>query len=293
MLRARSRRRPYAGCVRFVPVLAVFLFAGSVAATEDGGLVLSEHLEVRGSAGEAWLSKAARLGEALHTALTKHFGRAPDVRRGRLRLVLHRDKAAFERVLAEARVPRHTGPIGGYTFWRKGVSHVYVQAHAFDTRRLVLHELTHQFQARLQRPERRGQGAWWYREGLAEYFGWHRETPDGPVFGALDVREVNRRNHEARARTRRAGWNPWTIVEGTRRVDYTDALALVAGLIASEDETVRATFRAWEQEVLARGGDRAAFLRRFASFEPRLAAIVRKAWDRIGPPAQDAQEGRE
>lgn len=256
--------------------------AADVAPAPPENMVNTAHLQVRGRVSVQLVEEAAALGEALYTHLQKHFGRAPDPKLLPLRLTIHPDMEAFRRELARRGTLTGLTEVGGYTWFGRGGSHVAKQRHAFDTRRLVIHELTHQFHFGCRPRWRRGRGPAWYREGLAEYFGWHRRTPTGVTFGVLDLVAPTRRAHDARRRVRSKSWHPRAFLDRQRTADYVDALALVGGLLSSPDEKVRATFRTWERAVLEAGGE----TRRIQEAFPDGAALkqaLRDTWDQRGP----------
>ncbi len=242
----------------------------------------SERLRISGDVDEAWIEEAAELGGELFTALERHFGRAPAEAELPLVLVIHPDRASYRKALAAKGVQSDAAHAGGWTFWKTGISHVWVQAEPFDTRRLILHELFHQFHDKVGPSTRRGQGPWWYREGLAEWFGWHRRTKEGLRFGALDAVALNDLARRAALRAKARDFDPWKVAVGKTRKDYVDALALVGGLMLAPDRDLRARFRLWEREMLTRGGGTKAFERRFRERRPALLGAVRLGWSTLG-----------
>ena len=273
----------------FLLALLALLGSGLPAAGAEH-VYQSERLAVRGAVPERWIDTTVRLADALYPALEAHFGRGPAAAELPLRLVLFPTRARYEAALRDAGVRGTLGHSGGWTFWKKGVSYVFLQKDAWHTRRLILHELTHQFHARCRPPSRRGKGAWWYREGLAEYFGWHHRTRTGIEFG--QVAELGRRGTatEARARVLADRVDPWKLGTREERSDYAEALALVAPLIAGPDADLVGRFRAWEREVLERGGDAPAFERHFGPVRDRLPPALQAFW-KEATPAREAVHG--
>ena len=253
-------------------------------------IVRTAHLQVRGRVPESMIDEAAELGEALYAHLKKHFVTEPGRQDLPLQLTLHPDAASFHRELRRRGTWVSTREVGGYTWFGRGGSHVAKQPHAFDTRRLVIHELTHQFQYACRPPYLRGRGPSWYREGLAEYFGWHRRTTAGIQFGALDIVAPTRRAHDARRRVRSTYWQPEQFLYGGREADYVDALALVGGLLSSEDKRVRDEFRKWELAVLTLGAERRRIKAAFSD-PVKLKAALHKTWDAKGPAWSPAPSG--
>ena len=245
-------------------------------------VVRTQHLDVRGRVPEATIDEAATLGEALYAHCKQHFNAEPAASSLPLRLTLHPTVDSFRRELARRRTYVSTQAVGGYTWFDGGGSHVVIQRNAFDTRRLVIHELTHQFQSACRPPWRRGRSPTWYREGLAEFFGWHRRTPQGVAFGVLDLVAPTRRAHEARERVRNAAWEPMSYLAGHRDAEYPDALALVGGLLRSDDAKVREAFRRWELTVLRQGREHRRIREAFPD-AAALKAALRATWDAKGP----------
>lgn len=129
------------------------------------GELATEHYDLRAEG--VPLEDTGRLLEALHARLSDHFHAAPE---GRLRVVIYGTKERFRAaMLADGEVPPEAG---GYYSPRTRKAYLWVQPSEFFTRQLVLHEATHQFHY-LVATGNRTPGAWWYTEGLAEYFGMH------------------------------------------------------------------------------------------------------------------------
>jgi len=241
----------------------------------------SAHLRVTGAVDEAWIEQAAALGEALYTAAARHFGREPEEADLPLELVLYPGRGSYAQALRKVGASGKTLRAGGWTLWTQGVSHIWLQPEPFDTRRLVLHELLHQFHDKCRPRSRRGSGAFWYREGLAAWYGWHRRTKEGLRFGQFDVVALNGLARAAAARARSEAFDPWALATGKAKADYVDALALVGGLMLAKDKDMRARFARFEQEILPRGGDREAFRRRFAERRADLRAAIVTGWGSV------------
>lgn len=269
-----------AGPMRFLPLIFALFLALQLPQTP----LCAEHayegtrLRVRGDVPEVWIETAVDLLKSLYPALSEQLGRAPDESELPLRLVIHPDRATYKRALRKAGVKVPLGRSGGFTFWQEGESHVYLQGDDFHSRRLILHELTHQFHAKCRPPTRRGRGAWWYREGLAEYYGWHRRRAAGVDFGRVHPLTLAGTARQAQACVQHGGFRAWRVAIGAEEAGYAQALALVAPLLDGPDEDLRARFRAWEREVLERGGDTKAFARHFKGTEERLEAAIRTFW---------------
>ncbi|MHC5011586.1 MAG: hypothetical protein ACYTG6_11660 [Planctomycetota bacterium] len=254
---------------------ACCLFAAGRPASSEVSL-RTRHLEIRGDVAPRWIQEAGELGEALFSALRDRFGGAPGSAALPLRVRLLPDREAFLAALPEQDAAGRLEGAGGWTSLEEGISYVWIQAEDFDTRRLVLHELTHQFQDRLAPASRRAPD--WYREGIAEHYGWHRRTPDGPVFGALDVVARNVRPREAAARALSDAFDPWGIATGSRPADWTDGLILVHAFLRTSDAELLERFLAWEAEAVRRGDEGTLFARRFGGMPDRLGRAVRDVW---------------
>ena len=248
-------------------------------------VVRGRHVQVRGAVEAALVETAADLGDHLAAFLAARWGVDPTGGLGPLHLRLHPDRAAFVAALPRLAPARLEG-VGGWTPTDGSRSDVWVQAHAFDTRRLVIHELVHQIQSRTQAAEHRGRGPTWYREGLAEALGHHVRRTDGTWrLVALDVDEAFDENRVAARRVAALGYDPIRMVSSAEPPDYADGLGLVGGLLRLREARWAAPFVAFEHEVLRRGAGTGAFLRRFGSQRLRLAAALRRAWALQGPRA--------
>ncbi len=262
-----------------LPWMLIFaLVPAPTSADEPRNLLETEHLRVSGRVPEAWLETAGELAEALYPALEKHWGRAPAPQRLPLELTLHPDRASFQRAVRAEGVTMDLSLAGGYTTERTIRSHVFLQGVAFETRRLILHELTHQFDDR-SAMRQRGRVPPWYREGIAEYFGWHRRGPKGIEFGQFDVIA---RNHRPSQIVPRLMFEPfldgWKIATGEQEADYTSSLAVVAGLLQTKNEGVRDLFREWERKHVHRAGMQGAFTKLCAKRAAEIKQAVDERW---------------
>lgn len=275
-------------------VLAALLLVclGSLAAEPrhaqaDGGVVDGTFVRVQGSVPAHWLDVAAELGDALFEQLKSDFGREPERSELPLHLTLYPTSAALAEAVGPAAIKREEkargARLGGYTTWDPCRSMVALQRDAFDTRRLVLHELVHQFVGRLQPASMRGREPAWYREGVAEWYGWHRRTKSGIEFGAFDVAASNDAHARIRALVATPSWSAWLMAAGEEPATYESATALVAALRGTDDGDLRSTFAAFERDVLDRGAATRSFTRLFRAHRTRLDAAVVAWWRSLQP----------
>ncbi len=261
-----------------VPLLLVVVL-GLTAPLQAEHVHEDERLRITGDVPEAWITTAADLGNALYPELKKHFGREPKPAELPLQLVLYPDRDAFAEGMQAA---GHRDPAqeesGGFTDGVKGTSRVWLQADAFHTRRLILHELVHQFHDKCQDSAHRGKGPFWYREGIAEWFGWHRRTKAGVRFGAIDVIARGGARGDARKRMKKGIYPAWDLAVGKRKADSGDALCLVGAFLGTKDKDVRSRFRTWEADLLQHGGGSKSFERAFESMKGDVASAVRVFW---------------
>lgn len=273
---------------RLLAALVLLGLAGSgrpplAAAPAVEHVVRGRYVEVRGQVAAPWVEQAAHLGDLLATTLAARWKRDPRGGRGPLLLRLHPTRDAFVAALPRV-APRHLVGAGGWTDADGARSDVWLQGHAFDTRRLVLHELTHQVQSRCQDAAQRGRGPRWWREGLAETLGHHARTSAGTWrLAALDVVQAFDENRQAAARVAAAGYDPLERVMSAEPTDYVDGLALVGGLYRSSDPEWTRVLADFEEEVLVRGAGTEAFVRLVGHRRLRLAAAVRRTWALRGP----------
>ena len=122
------------------------------------------------------------LVDALYTELVRFFGELPANKEGtdfQATGYLMRDQRQFRTLgLITDRVPAfQNGRHIGYEFWANDQQDDYYRRH------LVLHEFTHCFMACVTGTNDAPPA--WYMEGMAEYFGTHRLTSNGPQFGVM------------------------------------------------------------------------------------------------------------
>ncbi len=259
-------------------LLALLILPALPRVGSAGHVYDSEKLRIVGDVSEEWIDAAAGLGTQLYAALKAHFGREPEADELPLKLILYPRRSTYEIALRKQGIKGHAAHAGGWTTWRRGESHVWVQKEPFDTRRLILHELVHQFHDKCQAVSRRGRGAWWYREGLAEWFGWHRRTKKGLLFGQLDAVALNSTARYAAARSKESAFVPWRLGIGKDKASYVEALALVGGILMSRDGELKTRFQRWERQILAKGGDHRAFEVQFADRKKDLRGAIADAW---------------
>ena len=270
-------------------VLAALLLVclGSVAtepraASAEGGVVEGTYVRVQGKVPAHWLDTAAELGDALFEQLKSDFGHAPEKSELPLQLTIYPTAAALAEAVGPAAIKREEkargARLGGWTTWDPCRSMVALQRDAFDTRRLVLHELVHQFVGRLQPASMRGREPIWYREGIAEWYGWHRRTKSGIEFGAFDVVASNDAFTRIRALVFTPSWSAWPVASGQESATYESATALVAALRGTDDADLRSTFAAFERDVLARGAATRSFTKLFQAHRKRIDEAILAWW---------------
>ena len=265
-------------------------------AAAEGGAAEGRNVRVYGR-GVTTLSMeiAANVGDELHARLKQDFGAEPAEDQQPLVLTLIGSRKGFDQAVGRTarakaeKTMKHA--IGGWTDWDTCRSIVLTQAEDFDTRRLVIHELVHQFHARLRPASLRGKAASWYREGLAEWYGWHRlQTGGGVDFGRFDVltRNDTIRRIQARLATPkgRKPWQPHRNAFGEVPSSYAESLALVAALRATTNPILRERMRAFEQSTLTRAGSAAAFRKAFTGQGQAIDEAVRAFWATVRPPLE-------
>lgn len=127
-------------------------------------------------------SQLPPLVDALYAELVQFFGKLPANKEGtafQATGYLMRDQRQFRTLgLLTDRVPAfENGRHLGYEFWANDQKDDYYRRH------LVLHEFTHCFMACVTGTNDAPPA--WYMEGMAEYFGTHRLTKNGPRFGVM------------------------------------------------------------------------------------------------------------
>lgn len=122
------------------------------------------------------------LADALYAQLETFFGKLPANKAGtefQSTGYLMRDQKLFRTLglLTDRVPPFENGRHMGYEFWANDQQTDYYRRH------LVLHEFTHCFMACVTGTNDAPPA--WYMEGMAEYFGTHRLTKQGPQFGIM------------------------------------------------------------------------------------------------------------
>jgi hypothetical protein len=240
--------------------------------------VRSEHALVSGDVPVAWVEEASALVEAVYPLLSRYFGAEPPPASLPLLVTLLPTRERFLAATREAGATEDLSEAGGYTAWEQGVSYVWVQPEPFDTRRLVIHEATHQFQVKAVQEGIPDRDVLWHREGLAEHFGWHRRAKAGLEVGALDVVALSDRPAQAAARVAAGAFDPWAVGAGAVKPDYTDGLCLLETLLRTKDEDLRARFEAWEEDAFRHRDAAARFGLKFAGRKEQLLAAAREVW---------------
>ncbi len=268
-------------------LLAVCLAGAGRLVHATEGVYEGNHVHVDGNVDAAWRKVAGDLGDELFGKLAEDLGARPPASELPLRLTLYPTRVTFERAVLPLTLREKDASLhqilGGWTRRHPPTSHVWLQADAFDTRRLILHELVHQFYARCREPSRRGQGAFWYREGLAEYYGWHRRTAAGLAYGAFDALARGARLEALKLRIAKKDWSAFAVGTRARGGDYTDATALFGALRGTAHAVLRERLARYEREVLRRGGGAATFGRLFRDLRPALEAAVKSYWAAVEP----------
>jgi hypothetical protein len=247
------------------------------------GALQSLHAVVEGDVPFARLEEATSLVEALWPHLVETFGSEPARADLPLCVRLFPDRASFETAVRAAGCHEDLERTGGWTSLRPPTSFVVVQPEPFDTRRLVLRESVHQFQARLVGAAAEHEPQW-HREGLAEWFGWHRRTSRGIVFGAMDAIALRHRPRAVARRVASEGLDAWAIVSERAPADPTDGLGLVAALRSARDPLLGALYARWSREAVRGRSSGRRFARWFSGHGEALDAAVRITWSDFVPP---------
>jgi hypothetical protein len=207
-----------------------------------------------------------RLLEALHARLTKFFGKAPP---GKLRLEVWATKEKWAASLRNDGEPVPTGA-GGYYSPSTRKAYLHVQPSAYYTRQLLLHEATHQFHY-LASTGNRSPGAFWYTEGLAEYFGmhnWDGKTLETGVVPAISLEDYPK---QALANFDKLDRNLAGMISGKIACERPEAWALIHYMANKHEKRFR-TFR--KSADRTRKPD-TAWRRSFGRVTPRLAKDYR------------------
>lgn len=259
---------------------ALVLVAGAGPAAAADAQVVTARIRATGDVEQADLERYVALAEAAFPAWKAYFGAEPRKADLPLTLDVRRDRDGFLAALSRAHVgPQAVASAGGYYDPGSKCSYLFLQPHDASTRLLVLHELTHQWQAKAQLGNDLTRAPTWHKEGIAEWFGHHRRTAAGVDLGALDVVTIDERPLECADRVRRGVFDPWAVGSGAVAApDYVDSLALVGTLLRTKDAGLREALRRFEGE-LDHGGDAGRkFERAFSGKKDRLAAAAREVW---------------
>jgi hypothetical protein len=265
----------------FAAVVAVVLATRPAAVVAADAEVRTAHLLVRGDIPEAELARYGALAEACWGHWKAYFGAEPKQKDLPLLLDVRRDREGFESALRRAGVDRSAvGSAGGYYDPRSRTSYLFLQPHDSSTRLLVLHELTHQLHAKVVLDNDLTRSPLWHKEGIAEWFGFHRRGKGGLEVGVLDGVAIDDRPTQCAERLRTPGADPWAVLTGSAKtVDYTDALMLVAAFLRTKDATVSKAFRTLEREFESGGDPAKKTARAFAGERERVLAAVHETWD--------------
>lgn len=265
--------------VVLLAVLVAAIASGSRLAPAAVEEARTPHVVVRGDVGAEKLRQFADLAEAAYPQWAAYFKAEPEKSRLPLVLDASTDREGFLKAVHAVGVAGDLAGAGGYYDPKSRVSFLYLQPHLSSTRLLVLHELTHQFQAKAVLSDNPDRSPIWHKEGLAEHFGFHRRTAKGLQLGALDIVAIDERPFECAERVASGKFDPWKIGTGVVAApDYTDSLALVETLLRTKDDSLRDALRKFEADI-ARGGDPASkFERAFAGKKGRLEAAAKEVW---------------
>jgi hypothetical protein len=267
--------------------LAFAVVVAAVLATHPASVVAADaevrtaHLLVRGDVAEAELARYGALAEACWEHWKAYFGAEPKKKDLPLLLDVRRDREGFESALRRAGVDRAAvANAGGYYDPGSKTSYLFLQPHDSSTRLLVLHELTHQLHAKVMLDNDMTRSPLWHKEGIAEWFGFHRRGKAGLEVGVLDGVVIDDRPTLCAERLRAPGADPWAVLAGTAKaVDYTDALMLVSAFLRTKDETVAKAFKRLERDFESGGDPTKKTERAFAGKKERVLAAVHETWD--------------
>lgn len=225
------------------------------------------------------LEEAARLGDQLVPLLAAHFEAPIPKDAAPLKVVIHATREGFQKaVLAEGGTAADVATAGGYTPKKTLVSHLWVQAEPFDTRRLVLHELTHQVQDKTFASFGPGTDVEWHREGLAEWFGWHVRGAKGLEVGRMDAIARNELPAQIANEVTAGRMSAWDIATRADPQPYARALGLVEALLRARDPDLRRRFRAWERDAWTHRDAAARFATAFEGARPAVQTALEEAW---------------
>ncbi len=238
--------------------------------------------------------------EAAYMEMKKFFrGVEPD---RKLQVKIYATREHYQNEMDRLRrifsVKRRTRDILGVYLRETACSYLFLQPQLSGTRKLLLHEVAHQYHDYL-RPWSRAPSLEFCEEGIAEFFALHNW--DGAVLKLGVIPEIGQIDYAKEALTKlhdpvRFDLN--NIVSGNTEVDYPLAWGLVSFLV----ERYRPNFDIWRQGINNDVEPRLVWRKQFGalmpeilkSFEPWLQSNV-SPWQVVSgewSPAGDALEGR-
>jgi hypothetical protein len=271
--------------------LAITALLSGAGVPADAVVVRNPRVEVTGEVSLALARTAADLAQAAWPTWVETFGKEPRGTDLPMLLVLHPDRASFQAAARDAGAVEDLSGVGGWTSWRGAGSFVFLQPSEFDTRRLVLHELTHQFQALAFRDGNPRADPFWHREGLAERIGWHRRTARGLEVGRRDAIARVHRPAEAARRVREEGFDPWALLTGRATPSYTDALLLVETFVSTSDADLRERYLRWQEGAFSGRLGTRRFEEAFRDRREAVLAAVAEVWHGFEPPWEAPDHG--
>jgi hypothetical protein len=247
-------------------LFAVLCWAAPAPAQEDADGAVRESAHYRLTCwGDITADQAGELlaiAEQLYVLLGKHFRAAPILKRGqdKLAIKMWADREAYRAAARADGVPAELVDYGGVYWTGTRIAYFFRQPSAYTTRHLFIHELTHQFQYHAVLRNGRSPVPRWYKEGIAEYFGYHHWDGTTLVCGQPDVVCLETRLPDIAARAKRGEFDPVAILKGDADPDYAEAWALVYYLLHRAEPAVAKRFRAL-QPTIAAGRKPAASIR--------------------------------
>ena len=188
--------------------------------------------------------ETGRFLEAAYEQLKEFFKVEPD---RKLQIKIYATKERYQKEAEKLRsvfaVNRKVRDLAGLYLRETACSYLYVQPGEYTTRRVLLHEVTHEYHDFI-RPWSRIPSLDMCEEGIAEFFSWHNW--DGKVLRLGIVPPIAKADH-ARAALRQlhntVRFDLESIVAGDTEVDYPLAWGLVSFLI----DRHRPKFDIWRQ----------------------------------------------
>ena len=207
-----------------------------------------------------------RLLEELHKQLKTFFGKAP---KGKLKVEVWSTEERWADSIRKDGAGVPTGA-GGYYWPTSKKAYLYVQPSEHYTRQLILHEATHQFHY-LAGTGNRSPGAFWYTEGLAEYFGMH--TWDGKTLQTGVVPPITLEDYpkKALANFDNLGKNLEGMVSGKVSCERPEAWALIHYLATKHTKR----FKAFRKAVDRSRKPAAAWRRYFGKINSKFISDYR------------------